>query len=87
MSSCIFMKSSVSAAPSIVLQPLNNPRFLHVYKQTSCELHLEISMLFSTTATSCGDIYIELLTVYMEDNRHGVPSNSCCSTLLPAAGI
>lgn len=34
--------------------------------------------------TSCG---CELLSVYMWDNRHRVPSNSCCSSLLPVARI
>lgn len=40
---------------------------------------------------SCGDIYKALssepLSVYTEDNRHQVPTNSCCCTLLPVAGI
>lgn len=61
-----------------------------VYKKTEIELHWifvpfhqQPQWAVVTFTSRCS----ELPSVYKEDNRHQVPTNSCCSTLLPVAGI
>lgn len=81
---------SVTTALCIVLPTQTNPKALHVYMKTEIELRW-IFVLFHQQPQRAVEAFtsccFELPSVYMQDNRHQVPTNSCCSSLLPVARI